>query len=147
MRPARFWRSSSRAGVGHRLLFFGLCAAIGQLLHRFAEPLRAVGETILFAGEPPARILTGAAGRRARCLIAQPALRLRDLAGLELQIAHRATPFLRPRALHPLFDAAKPFTGFRSARAGLLRILAAQIAGGVAHLLGDLAQLLALRAL
>ncbi len=50
----------------------------------------------------------------------------------------------------PCIRCSRPrscFAGLRAARAGLLRILAAQIAGGVAHLLGDLAQLLALRAL
>ena len=147
MRPARFWRSSSRPASVIACFSSGSRAASGQLLHRLAETLRAIGEPLLFGGEPPARILTGAAGRRARRFIAEPALRLRDLARLELQIAHRAPAFFRPRALHPLFDAAKPFTGLRSARAGLLRILAAQIAGGVPHLFGNLTQLLALGAL
>ena len=45
--------------------------------------------------------------RSARRFVAQPALGIGELARLELQIAHRAAPLVRPRALHLLLEAAQ----------------------------------------
>ena len=66
------------------------------------------------------------------------------MTGLDLQIADRARPLFGTRTLHALFESAQLLPGLGATRAGLPWILTPQIAGGIAHLFRNLAQLLLL---
>ena len=104
----------------------------------------ALGEALLFARQPAKRILAalalaGSAARLGRNL----PLGVGELPRLELQIAKRAPAAVRRACLQLAFELAQFVERALRARARLVGILSPEIAGGAAHLLGDVAHVAA----
>ena len=98
------------ACLGHGLPF-GILTRLRQLANRLTQSLGAIGKALLLSGELAARVFAGRAAG-ARRFVAEPPFRVGNLLRFQLQIAQRAAPLFRARALHLLLEAAQSFAGF-----------------------------------
>ena len=112
------------------------------LLEPFLNALQALGEAVLLTRKTPQRVAARLSLAPAARLRRNLTLRVGQLPRLELQIADRAPPTFGRARLQLSFEIAQLLESARASGARLPRVLALQVSGGAAHLLGDIAHLL-----
>src|SRR2546428_12140755 len=110
-----------------------------MLLQSVLQPANAVGQPLLVAGQAPQRVARGFSLSELRDLRRNLTLCVRQLPGLELHFADRAAALVGTLRFEPPLKLPQLLERATSAGARLPRILPAQIARGIAHLLGHVA--------
>src|SRR5262249_4910784 len=116
-------RVGHRGAIGRRSFRVG-----SQAARRLAQRVDAIRELFLLRREPAPGVARAAAlAIELLGLVRDAALGLRQLLRLELQLAERAPPRVRRRALHLALEVPQLAGGLLAARAGGRRVLAAEI--------------------
>jgi hypothetical protein len=115
------------AGLRKRLVVSTLLA------EALPERPRTLGEPILLASQAPHRVASRLALSEPVELGVDLPLAIGQLTRFELQVAARAPPLVGSVGLQLPFDLAQTLERSPATFAGLRRILAAQIAGGISH--------------
>ena len=127
-------------GLALTLIAGAAGARLAHLPCGVAQAIGAVGQALLLRRQAATGLVRTRAGRQALGLAGEPALGVCQLASFELQVAHRAPALVGARPFHLARQIPQLLHGLSAARARLIGVLPAEVAGGILHLLGNLLQ-------